>query len=63
MINITGGKVNAKGGYEKDFDISAAPGIGIGEVREGLSGGSGDAVTSLTWTDDSMETMSVTSNG
>ena len=62
-IIISGGKVNARGGCYKDSEGSAAVGIGIGELREGLNYGNGDAKTILTWTNDTMETMSVTSTG
>ena len=63
VINISGGKVNATGGCRYGFAIVAAAGIGVGEERPNMQNGQGDAVITLSWTDETMETMSVTSNG
>ena len=62
VINISGGKVNATGGCRYGFAIVAAAGIGVGEERPNMNG-QGNAEITLSWTDDVMDTMEVTSNG
>ena len=62
-IYISGGKVNATGGCSYGSAIAAAAGIGVGEERPDMQNGQGDAEITLSWTDDVMNTMAVTSNG
>lgn len=62
VIDISGGKVNATGGCSYGSTIAAAAGIGVGEKRPNMNG-QGDAEITLSWTDDVMDTMAVTSNG
>lgn len=62
VINISGGKVNATGGCSYGSAIAVAAGIGVGEESPNMNG-QGNAEITLSWTDDVMDTMAVTSNG
>ena len=62
-IYISGGKVNATGGCSYGSATAAAAGIGVGEERPDMQYGQGDAEITLSWTDETMETMAVTSTG